>query len=219
VPQEEQARRALLLRGYSGIPGCHRKSSRSSKASSASCQPDVTMHAAAWQSPKRHTLSSASQLSKTEFLDRKRRRLAPFRTAGAGVRGKAPSSLSLPSSASAQADAARVCSSNCSCTLLRLSKASPDAPGVHLEAMEAARSTRGHSRAHRTGSESLMQSSKRVHVNTCGVWVSAADVAQVEQWSQYRSPSGVASLACCAPHSDGGTLSCGPAHTFEQKRC
>jgi hypothetical protein len=37
---------------------------------------------------------------------------------------------------------------------------------VHFEAMDAARSMRGQRRAHRTGSVSLMQCSKRTQVNT-----------------------------------------------------
>ena len=125
---------------------------------------------------KQLTLSSASQLSRTEFLDRKRRRLVPLRTVGVCTTPEASSSLPLPSCASPEATAARVCNRTCSCALLRRSSVSPVVPGAHLEAMDAARSMRGHNRAHRTGSESLMHSNSRTHVNTCRGWVKACSM-------------------------------------------
>jgi hypothetical protein len=94
------------------------------------------------------------------ILDRKRRRLAPLWTVESGVCIKPASSLSLPTSASAEAVAARVCSSICSCELLRSSKASPHVPGAHLEAIDTGRSMRGHRRAHRMALERLCAEAK-----------------------------------------------------------
>ncbi len=86
-------------------------------------------------------------------------------------------------------------------------------PGAHLEAIDAARSMREHSRAHRTGSESLMQSSSRTHVNTCR-WGSQT-VRQAGPRS-YRSAGSVAGLSSRASHGGGSGAGWAPRALEQQ---